>query len=249
VIHQLRVGIRRLRTALRELDGLAPGRFDPAWEAPLVEVFRALGANRDQELLSTATQPRLEKAGAPAIALTANAAPAADIGEAVRSPAFQCALVALIGFTASLPSAEGDADAPAHADGATVRQLLKERLGKLHRQVVKGGKHFEILPPEDQHRTRKRIKRLRYLGEFVAPLFARQDVARYVAGLVPAQDALGEFNDAVVAIDAYRAAAEADPHAWFAVGWLCAQQPANARACRKALRQLGKAKRFWKKSG
>jgi inorganic triphosphatase YgiF len=32
-LHQLRIGIRRLRTALRELDALGPG-FDPAWEAP-----------------------------------------------------------------------------------------------------------------------------------------------------------------------------------------------------------------------
>ena len=41
-IHQLRVGIRRLHTALRELDGLTDA-IDPAWESALVQTFRALG--------------------------------------------------------------------------------------------------------------------------------------------------------------------------------------------------------------
>jgi CHAD domain-containing protein len=161
----------------------------------------------------------------------------------VRAPAFQAALVSLIGFTAT----PADDAATAQVDAAAVRQILQERLGKLHKQVVRDGKRFEELPAEEQHRTRKRLKRLRYLAEFVAPLFDKAEVKRYVASLVPAQDALGEFNDDMVALATYRDAAATDPHAWFAVGWLTAQQPAAARACRKALRQLAKAKRFWRK--
>ncbi|WP_218510965.1 CYTH and CHAD domain-containing protein [Variovorax sp. dw_308] len=246
VIHQLRIGIRRTRTALRELDALAPGRFDAAWEAPLVEVFRVLGAQRDRALLLSDMQPRLDAAGAPAIDMKpagdgAQAAPSA--GEVVRAPAFQRVLVSLIGFTAS-PAEE---DAPAVVDAAATRQVLQARLGRLHKQVVRDGKRFEQLPADEQHRTRKRLKRLRYLAEFVAPLFDKAEVKRYVGSLVPAQDALGEFNDEVVAMAAYREAAATDPHAWFAVGWLAAQQPAGARACRKALRQLAKARRFWRK--
>ncbi|MEJ8824050.1 CYTH and CHAD domain-containing protein [Variovorax humicola] len=244
VIHQLRIGIRRTRTALRELDALAPGRFDAAWEAPLVEVFRALGAQRDRELLLSAMQPRLDKAGAPPIDMPpADTRQAGSVGDVVRAPAFQAALVSLIGFTAPPSDA-----APAHADDAVdTRRTLQVRLAKLHRQVVRDGKRFESLSAEEQHRTRKRIKRLRYLSEFVAPLFDRAEAKRYIAGLVPAQDALGEFNDAAVALAAYREAAATDPRAWFAVGWLVALQPAGARACHKALRQLGEARRFWKK--
>ena len=47
-LHQLRIGIRRLRTALRELAPLAPGHLDPAWEPPLVHVFQQLGHLRDR---------------------------------------------------------------------------------------------------------------------------------------------------------------------------------------------------------
>ncbi len=65
-IHQVRVGIRRLRTALRELSGLVPG-VDPAHEAALVDAFRVLGSRRDRTQLERGIQPRLEAQGGPRI--------------------------------------------------------------------------------------------------------------------------------------------------------------------------------------
>jgi CHAD domain-containing protein len=94
--------------------------------------------------------------------------------------------------------------------------------------------------------VRKRLKRLRYLGEFVAPLFGEHAVRRYLKALRPAQDALGTHNDAAVAMDAYRTAAKEDGRAWFAVGWLAARQPQGAQACRAALDKVAQARRFWK---
>ncbi|MBS0452236.1 MAG: CYTH and CHAD domain-containing protein [Proteobacteria bacterium] len=246
LVHQLRVGIRRLRSALRELDAAAPGRFDTAaWEPVLVESFRALGAQRDRDVLADRLQPSLQAAGAPLTELpqASDAQQAPGPGDVVRSAAFQNLLVALIGFAAP-PQVE---PAPAGKDeAAALRKVLAEHLDKLHRQLRKAGKRFERLPTEQQHRARKRLKRLRYLAEFVAPLFDKGKARRYVEQLLPAQDALGDYNDDVVAIDAYRDAAGQDPRAWFAVGWLAARQPAEASACAKALCALGKARKFWK---
>ncbi|MBS0341905.1 MAG: CYTH and CHAD domain-containing protein [Proteobacteria bacterium] len=245
LVHQLRVGIRRLRSALRELDAVAPGRFDTAaWEPVLVESFRILGAQRDRDVLADRLQPHLQAAGAPLVALpevdAAQQPPSP--GEVVRGPAFQKLLVALIGFAAppegAMPAGKDEA--------AALRKQLALRLDKLHRQLRKAGKRFEQLPAGEQHRARKRLKRLRYLSEFVAPLFDKARARRYVEDLLPAQDALGDYNDDVVAIDAYRDAAGQDPRAWFAVGWLAARQPAEASACAKALCALGKARKFWK---
>jgi CHAD domain-containing protein len=114
--------------------------------------------------------------------------------------------------------------------------------------VVREGRHFEALEPAVQHRVRKRLKRLRYLAEFVAPIFGEGRAERYLKELKPAQDALGEHNDAAVAIDAYREAASRDGSAWFAVGWLSARQPQSARECRAALEKIAQARRFWKSS-
>jgi len=268
-IHQLRIGIRRLRTALRELGPLdaGSGGFDAArWEPPLVEAFRALGALRDREQIVKLAQPQLRAAGAPEfdpLAGDGAAAEAPSPGEVVRAPAFQAVLVSLIGFTAATAgeaAPQGDAEgagqpasAPAPLDAAEARRHLRKRLQRLHRQAVRDGRRFESLRAEDQHRTRKRLKRLRYLAEFVAPLFAdtddeaRPDAKRYLKRLRPAQDALGEFNDEAVALALYRDATGRDARAWFAVGWFSARYAAGAKACRQALGRIEKAPRFWKK--
>lgn len=238
-IHQLRVGIRRLRTSLRELDALGAG-FDPAWEAPLVAAFRALGAHRDAEVATGTVAPGLQAAHAPEIVLPDDTSDAPSPGTVVRSPGFQAALVGLIGFAAQpLPE---DGMPPADA-----RRHLRERLSALHDRACKDGKRFDTLDVDARHAVRKRLKRLRYLAEFVAPLFDEARAARYLKRIAPAQDALGRANDEQVALDVYRAAAASDPRAWFAVGWLSAKQAEGVQTSRRALRKMGDAPRFWRK--
>lgn len=238
-IHQLRVGIRRLRTALRELDAFGPG-FDAAWEPPLVAAFRALGAHRDAEVTAGTIAPGLLAADAPEIVLPADTSEAPAPGTVVRSPGFQAALVGLIGFAAQPLPTEGMAPADA-------RRHLRERLQALHDRACKDGKRFDTLDIAARHTVRKRLKRLRYLAEFVASLFDAARAERYFKRLGPAQDALGHANDEQVALGVYRAAAESDPRAWFAVGWLSARQSDGVQASRRALRKMVDAPRFWKK--
>ncbi|MGC3984273.1 MAG: CHAD domain-containing protein [Pseudorhodoferax sp.] len=240
-IHQLRVGLRRLRTALRELAPLGPG-LDPAWEAPLVQAFRALGARRDRQQLQALMQPRLLAAGSPPIVL-----PPADDGaptpaQALHDAGLQAALVGLVGFAAA---AAGTGLTP-----HDTRRHLRKRLDKLHRRVGKEGEHFEQLAPEARHGLRKRLKRLRYLAEFVGACFGPRRAARYAHALEPAQDALGAYYDEVVALERYRAATDQEPRAWFAVGWLQARVPHSARQAGLALAELaGAARPFWRKKG
>ncbi|RZL96752.1 MAG: CYTH and CHAD domain-containing protein [Variovorax sp.] len=244
-VHQLRIGIRRLRTALRELDALDPSAFDgAAWEPPLVDAFRALGALRDRAQVVERMAPVLRDAGAPPIVLPPEAASVRPASAVVRDAAFQAALVALIGFTA----AEAPVDQAAALGPKAARRLLRRRLERLHTKTLRDGERFESLPTERQHQVRKRLKRLRYLAEFVAPLFDADRAARYLDRLRPAQDALGDFNDEAVANALYREAAAHDAGAWFAVGWFTARHPAGARACRKALQKIDAAPRFWRKS-
>lgn len=267
-IHQLRIGIRRLRTALHELAGLdaGSGLFDATgWEPPLVDAFRALGDLRDREQVVKLAQPRLREAGAPEFDPLAGddgaAAAVRSPGDVVRAPAFQSVLVSLIGFTAAAPSEDVapkaiDAETPSEPTPLSLndaRRLLSKRLQHLHKQSVRDGKRFESLDTESQHRVRKRLKRLRYLAEFVAPLFDAQGESsssvaeRYLKHLRPAQDALGEFNDEAVALALYREATARDGRAWFAVGWFSARHAVHAKACRKALGEIEEAPRFWKK--
>ncbi|WKB54967.1 CYTH and CHAD domain-containing protein [Eleftheria terrae] len=238
-VHQLRVGIRRLRSALRELGSLS-AEVRPDWEAPLVKAFQALGDYRDRDTVLRSVRPQLQEAGAPLVELPP-AATAADPAQAVREAGFQAALLGLIEFSLAEPAG---GEAP-HASRTTRREAAA-RLRRLHRQVVRDGRRFTRLDVPAQHRVRKRLKRLRYLAEFVAPLFGERAVAAYLDRLRPAQDALGLHNDDAVALEHYRAAAASEPAAWFAVGWLTAHREVSARLCRKALRKVADAPRFWK---
>jgi inorganic triphosphatase YgiF len=237
-VHQLRVGLRRLRTALRELGSLDQ-HVDAGWEAPLAKVFSQLGEVRDSVTAARAVRPLLEEAHAPK--LEWSGAVGVDPVATVRDPAFQAALIDLLGF--ALQDVDGDAPRQAHAQ---LLEHLRTRLGKLHKRVSAASKEFETLPIEEQHKTRKRLKRLRYLAEFAAPLFAPKAAKRYLEHLEPAQDALGKHIDIAVALARFRADAESDARALFAVGFLEAYLEKTARAARAALNEVAKARPFWK---
>lgn len=258
-VHQLRIGIRRLRTALRELAPLAPGRFDPAWEPPLVAVFQRLGQWRDQGLVLRSIGAQLHTAGAPALGDTddgrpATASDAVDpaVAGLLRTAAFQTALIGLMAFTAPGHGSDTAADDAPPLDtknAKDARRLLQKRLRRLHAQVHEGAQGFAALPEPEQHRLRKRLKRLRYLTEFVAPALDAQS-APFLDSLQPALSALGQLSDERVAQVLYGdlAAASNAPGAWFGLGWLAARRAQTVAACEAALSHLGEAPRL-RKSG
>jgi triphosphatase len=107
-VHQLRVGIRRLRSALRSFRGLTP--LPPA---DLVEglrsLFATLGMSRDSDVLDSGVVTELAKVGAPPLTLPRGAS-GHDPVEAVRAAATQRTFLAWIAWRAALTqeSAEGD---------------------------------------------------------------------------------------------------------------------------------------------
>lgn len=236
-VHQLRVGLRRLRTALRELPMLSGERTNH--EAPLVKVFRELGTQRDQGYVLRRLQPAIEAAGGIALHPPPGIRSAASPAIPVREDAFQDALLCLAGREHALRT----------LPGGRVKAMLRSRLARLHGRVAGSANTFTKLSPADQHGVRKRLKRLRYVAEFAAPLFPRAAVKRYLRGLKPAQERLGDLNDHSMALAIYREAARKDPTAQFGVDWLEAQRAADVKDARKALRKLAAARIFWESGG
>lgn len=106
-VHQLRVGLRRLRTAMRELGDLSD-QLDPAWEGPIAEAFRQLGAYRDRDAVLEALRPELMEAGATNLGWMEAEGEAADPVAAVRAVQFQTALLEVLGFALDVnPGEEG----------------------------------------------------------------------------------------------------------------------------------------------
>lgn len=245
-IHQLRVGLRRLRTALQELEALAGGWGDQgeAWKAALASVFRELGQHRDRDYLLGKLQGQIEAAGGPPLDWQETLGALPSTAESVRAPAFQQALLGLIGFVHAAPG-EG-ASAPNDTPDTSPKKFLRKRLAKLHKQVLVQGGQFTALPEAEQHALRKRAKRLRYLAEFAQPLFAKRKAAAYLAALKPLQDALGIYHDEVAALQVWQALSGHDPRALFGAGWLSARREVHVQACQQACDLLARqAKPFW----
>jgi CHAD domain-containing protein len=237
-VHQLRIGLRRLRSAAR---GMAP--FDAAmphgWEPAVMPLFDALGRSRDRHVRATILAPKLRAAGA---ALVDDAPPSEEdarvLARRAGAAGFVAAVERLRAFAQDLP---GEAAA---GEGGGLSHLV-ERLRRLQRQATRHARHLDELPFEAQHRARKRLKRLRYLAEFAAPAFAPGDVRRWMRAAATAQEALGKHVDRVLAGRHFAQRAVSEPDAWFAVGWLRAKSERSGRAARDALLRLRDADVFW----
>ena len=235
-VHQLRVGLRRLRSAARGMRPFADA-LPRGWEATLAPVFDALGAARDQHVLATTLTPALRRAGAPLAELGgASKEEARDVRARVRGAAFK-RLIAQLRDVASAAGGDGE-------PGAGLAHLVKQ-LRKLSLDVTRGAKDFDELSFDERHDVRKRLKRLRYLAGFAAPAFDRSDVEAWMAAASATQDALGEHVDRVLAARRFEALAAHDARAWFAVGWLRAKGERSAKDARKSLRRLHHARPFW----
>ena len=238
----MRVGIRRLRTALRELGALfeSGDAIDAQWEAALNTAFRALGAHRDQSNLALGLQPQLEAAGGPAMHITQADSSQISSQDIVRAADFQDTLLGLIAFLHRNVL-------PQQSNAASLKKTVSHRLDKLYKRAMRDGENFVDLKEEEQHGVRKRLKRLRYLIEFAEPLFAARKVNRMVAALKPVQDALGLYNDEVMALHAWQALVEGDAKAWFGIGWLTARKQPKVKQCLKEINAFADIKPFWRK--
>ena len=201
--------------------------------------FRHLGEHRDHDLLALGMQHQIMTAGGPALLIPPLESSIPTPAKVVRLPAFQNSLLCVISFVQATASALMTI---AHK---TPKKILQKRLSTLQSRVVADGRQFLLLNDGRQHNVRKRLKRLRYLTEFAAPLFHARRVKSFVAGLKPVQDAIGLYNDEVMALETYRELALTDAQALFGVGWLTARRAPNADECLRELQAFAKVRPFW----
>ena len=245
-LHQLRVALRRLRTALALFaDWSGQPEKVLALEAQWAQVFARLGATRDADVLTGTLGPQLLAAGAPP-SLRPPAGPVDDTGRIVREPAFTLLLLQTLTQAVALPvtqpEGEGAETAPVSLHEAT-RQVLKKAWQQARADVLQ----FEPGPDELRHRARKRLKRLRYALEFVTPALPRKPLRAQLRALGTTLDALGRFNDLQVADAHFRQQTESEPAAWFALGWLAAQRGPALQEALRSLKRLDKAPKAWRR--
>ncbi len=214
-LHQLRVGLRRLRACL----GLVALASSGEAVAPLAGELRwlggALGPARDWDVFMTETLPPLAKrfrgraglAGFRTRAARIRSAHGVAAREAIASSRYT-ELVLTLGEsfaredlaalrTAVASSAGVPDDAPPGLD-APVGAFASFALERRFRRLRKGGRRVPGAAPAERHRTRIAAKKLRYAAEFFAALYPAKRIARFVGALEDLQDVLGALNDAAV---------------------------------------------------
>jgi triphosphatase len=204
-IHQFRVALRRLRSALTLLHVLAPSatletlRADARWLASNLSGARSWDVFLSETLVEVANGcDGLEGFDAVrALAEQARAASYATVRHTLATPRsgrFMLALGAWIEQRGWRQEVSSDNLA---ALAAPVTAFANAALSKRHAKVLKRGRHFKHLPIAARHDLRLAAKKLRYTADFFLPLFHQQASAkRYARRLSRLQDRLGRYNDA-----------------------------------------------------
>ncbi|PSH54443.1 inorganic triphosphatase [Phyllobacterium brassicacearum] len=209
-IHQLRVALRRLRTALYFLRRELESPSLQALDAEAQRFARTLGPARNWDVFVDLTLTDIEKADLPDIefsTLREASAPFREKGyQAVRhslsDPRTNRFLLSL-GLAIEQRNWRNDV---ASEDLAILAEPLtrfaSRVLSSLERKALKRGRHFRHLRPEARHKLRITLKKLRYTAEFFLPLYSDQaSTKKYLKQLSRLQDVLGEANDIITSRD------------------------------------------------
>jgi triphosphatase len=185
-LHQLRVGLRRLRSTLRAFHSLLRRRKVAEFDSALREILRALGAARDWDVfLLLHRDPGLVRA-----ARARGAAARRQTRGLLRSTTFLTTPRSVLAW-AQLAPWRADAD-----PGEPVARFARRALQRLRERV--GADAVDWHDAAQRHKVRVRIKRLRYGCECFAPAYPKRKVRPYLKRLRRLQQILGEMNDITV---------------------------------------------------
>ena len=169
-LHQLRVGVRRLRTVLRIFKAR---RLDKR----LRKLLRSLGEARDWDVFVA----RFGK------------------GKARRRVAHlrSRALLSSAQFRACFVEVQRWVHANARSGEKPLRRFASKALDRLQRKARKRARDIDWRDEKARHAVRIAVRRLRYACDFFSPCFA--DAESGLRGLAHLQDLLGDLNDIAVA--------------------------------------------------
>jgi CHAD domain-containing protein len=242
-VHQMRVAQRRLKTALK----IFPQWADPTLTtrvAPGIKWFGGLlGEARDWDVFADSTLPALAAADTDAVLWSAplDAADArrlearARAQQALRSRQYAQLTLAWIEWLSDLALH----DAPKDGARLTLHAYAKKRVRKYFKRLTDVPK-LTTLDAAARHRERIQAKRLRYTLEFFEPIASDKTRGEILKTLGRLQGALGDGNDAAVALRFLEQLDVTPYQQGFARGWSEATTRYTAREGERLLRALGK---------
>jgi triphosphatase len=257
-IHQLRVSLRRLRSALHLMRSAGVSsrlgflRSEAGWLA------QDLAAAREWDIFQGETLPAVAKGCSSIAGFDA----LEDVAERHQSAAHQKARLALIdrrcacfviglggwvetrGWRSDVaPECLGQLAEPANN---FAQRILSDQYAK----VLKRGRNLKSLTVEDRHRLRLAVKKLRYVADFLLPLYGQgKSARRFYDRVADLQEELGCYNDMATTTSLLREFGAESYEVGIAVaaiaGWQAHAMVGAEPRVRGAWRDFAKTKTLW----
>ncbi len=245
-LHQLRVSVRRLRSAVATFKPIVEDDFAPAIRAELRWLLKACDEARDLDVFAH-DNAGLGEAGATlaAVVEAARAGAHAKAQAAVASKRFRDLVLEATAWVETGAWLSGKHEKRRRG---SAREFAAKALARRWKRIVARAADLEALGDVGRHHLRIDAKKLRYALEAFAPLFHKARTERFLKRLKTLQDELGALNDAAVA---HRLVARLKPDGAgreAARSLLAARDDRRARtlkAAAKAMRHLATAPLPW----
>jgi len=198
-LHQMRVGLRRLHSALHLFRRvvLPPDTL----QQELAWLSEQVGAARDWDVLASSTLQTVGDAADPAeleALRHAASAKAADLHRAAAQAVASARYARfMLSFQRWLLGAAWRASLDAH-DRQRLKAFSREMLERDRRRLCKRGRHLEEADAQGRHRVRIAAKKARYDLEFFQSLYPPKEAKATIKVLSALQDKLGWLNDLAV---------------------------------------------------
>ena len=258
-LHQMRVALRRLRSAFSVFAPLFPAETI----APMAAEFRWLGGSlgpaRDWDVFMTETMPPVHEEFGEHAALTAFAEQCSGLRrKAVRrarrtvaSQRYQHLVLSLARWLMAEQWSGQIDEAGRSRLAAPVREFASSVLEERYGRVRKRGRKLGSLSPAELHRLRIAIKKFRYATDFFAGLYEGKRARETLKRLARLQDILGAINDAAtvgnLVSEALRGAQNrrAGEARGILLGWSRGRAATLRRELRTAWKPFRAAEKFW----
>lgn len=220
-IHQARVALRRLRSAIKLFAPVLPENFVAAYGQSWQTLAGALGEARNWDVFLEETLPPIIRAFPHSHDVHRLHSEAKRRVKAARRAITSLLRLKeyprlMVEFTAAVHALSDTVDTP-------LKRFASERIAVHTRSVRKLAERYDELDDAQRHIMRLRFKKLRYALEFMTPLLPARQMKRYLDALSKLQEALGLINDQVTArllIDE----AIGNKRATLAHGWVAGRQ-------------------------
>ena len=205
-VHQMRIAVRRLRTAMSLFaDVIHDGKVGQI-KSGLRWLTAQLAAARELDVFlhETAALPQVPRSARTSLdTLHAELARRRDNALAharstAASPQYRDLVFATLAWIESGPWVISDGQSRARRQ-QPAKCLARRQLDRRARKIRKRGKALAELSPRRRHKLRVQAKKVRYATDFFGALFSgkarKRRRRRFVSGLKCLQGALGQLND------------------------------------------------------